>query len=200
MNGTRRTFVVYVEDKPGVLNRVASLFRRRAYNIESLSVGHTDEPGVSRMTIVMEADDIVARLVEANLYKLVNVLRVEDITDSAAVARDLALVKVRADGGQRAQVLQLVEVFRARVIDMATEALIIEITGTEDKVDGMLEVLQPFGIIEMVRAGTVAMTRGVRAPSIHPEFVPAKVNGNGETTPVREEQPIPVGEPSISRP
>ncbi len=192
MSSTKRTFVVYVEDKPGVLNRVASLFRRRAYNIESLSVGHTDEPGVSRMTLVMEADEVVARLVEANLYKLVNVLRVEDVTDSPTVARDLALVKVRAEGGQRAQVLQLVEVFRARVIDMATDALIIEITGTEDKVDGMLEVLQPFGIIELVRAGTVAMTRGSRAPSIHPEFVPAQVKENGGTMAVGKPQPAPL--------
>jgi acetolactate synthase-1/3 small subunit len=192
MSSAKRTFVVYVEDKPGVLNRVASLFRRRAYNIESLSVGHTHEPGVSRMTIVMEADDVVARLVEANLYKLVNVLRVEDVTESATVVRDLALVKVRADGGKRAQVLQLVEVFRARVIDMATDALIIEITGTEDKVDGMLEVLQPFGIIELVRAGSVAMTRGSRAPSIHPEFVPAQVKENGGTAASGNPQPVPV--------
>jgi acetolactate synthase-1/3 small subunit len=192
MSSAKRTFVVYVEDKPGVLNRVASLFRRRAYNIESLSVGHTHEPGVSRMTIVMKADEVVARLVEANLYKLVNVLRVEDVTDSATVVRDLALVKVRAEGGQRAQVLQLVEVFRARVIDMATDALIIEITGTEDKVDGMLEVLQPFGIIELVRAGSVAMTRGSRAPSIHPDFVPAQVKENGGTVISGNPQPAPV--------
>lgn len=192
MSTAKRTFVVYVEDKPGVLNRVASLFRRRAYNIESLSVGHTDEPGVSRMTLVMEADEVVARLVEANLYKLVNVLRVEDVTDSPTVVRDLALVKVRAEGGQRAQVLQLVEVFRARVIDMATDALIIEITGTEDKVDGMLEVLQPFGIIELVRAGSVAMTRGSRAPSVHPEFVPAQVKENGGTIAVGNQQSVSV--------
>jgi len=170
-----RTFVVYVEDKPGVLNRVSSLFRRRAFNIKSLSVGETDQAGVSRMTIVMDGADAVARLVEANLYKLVNVLRVEDVTHRAAVHRDLALVKVRAEASARAQVLQVAEVFRARVIDVGTEALILEITGTEDKIDGLVDVLRPFGIVEMARTGTVAMARGPDAPSINPEFVHAEV-------------------------
>jgi len=169
------TFVVYVEDKPGVLNRVVSLFRRRGFNIESLSVGHTDRSGVSRMTIVMEAEEAAARLVEANLYKLVNVLRVEELTDSDAVLRDLALIKVRADTERRAQVLQIVKVFRARVVDVVTDALIVEITGGEDKIDGLLEVLRPFGIIEMARTGTIAMKRGAEAPSIQPHFVHARV-------------------------
>ena len=169
------TFVVYVEDKPGVLNRVVSLFRRRGFNIESLSVGHTDRSGVSRMTIVMEAEETAARLVEANLYKLVNVLRVEELTDSDAVLRDLALIKVRADAEQRAQVLQIVKVFRARVVDVVTDALIVEITGGEDKIDGLVEVLRPFGIIEMARTGTIAMKRGAEAPSIQPHFVHALV-------------------------
>jgi acetolactate synthase-1/3 small subunit len=160
MKAEKRIFVVYVEDKPGVLNRVSSLFRRRAFNIESLSVGHTDQPGVSRMTIVMDADDDIARLVEANLYKLVNVLRVEDVTRRPFVSRDLALIKVKAPAQERAEVLQVVEVFRARVVDVTTHALIVEITGTEDKIDGMLDVLRPFGIIEMARTGTVAMARG----------------------------------------
>ena len=169
------TFVVYVEDKPGVLNRVVSLFRRRGFNIESLSVGHTDRSGVSRMTIVMEAEETAARLVEANLYKLVNVLRVEELTDSDAVLRDLALIKVRADAEQRAQVLQIVKVFRARVVDVVTDALIVEISGSEDKIDGLVDVLRPFGIIEMARTGTIAMKRGAEAPSIQPHFVHARV-------------------------
>lgn len=172
---TLRTFVVYVEDKPGVLNRTVSLFRRRLFNIESLAVGHTDQPGVSRMTIVMEADETTAHLVEANLYKLVNVLRVEDVTHHSSVMRDLALIKVRANQEQRAQVLQVAEVFRARVVDVTPEALIVEITGTEDKVEGLLEVLRPFGVIEMARTGTVAMARGSEAPSAQPGFVPARV-------------------------
>ncbi len=169
------TFVVYVEDKPGVLNRVVSLFRRRGFNIESLSVGHTDRSGVSRMTIVMEADEAAARLVEANLYKLVNVLRVEGLSEGDAVLRDLALIKVRANTEQRAQVLQMVNVFRARVVDVVTDAMVVEITGTEDKIEGLVDVLRPFGIIEMARAGTIAMKRGAEAPSIQPHFVQAVV-------------------------
>jgi acetolactate synthase I/III small subunit len=170
-----RTFVVYVEDKPGVLNRVVSLFRRRGFNIESLSVGHTDRSGVSRMTIVMEADEVAARLVEANLYKLVNVLRVEGLSEGDAVLRDLALIKVRANTAQRAEVLQIVNVFRARVVDVVTGAMVIEITGSEDKIEGLVDVLRPFGIIEMARTGTVAMKRGSEAPSIQPHFVHAVV-------------------------
>lgn len=160
MNERRlRTFIVHVEDLPGVLNRVTSLFRRRTYNIESLTVGSTHDPGVSRMTIVMQADDDDARRIEANLYKLVNVLRVEDTTRRATVVRELALVKVRADASTRPNVMQVCEVFRARVIDVGPEALICEITGTADKIDGLVDVLRPFGIVEMVRTGAVAMVR-----------------------------------------
>lgn len=169
------TLVAYVEDKPGVLNRVASLFRRRAFNIESLTVGHTDQPGVSRMTIVVDTDESGARRVEANLYKLVNVLRVEDVTAQSAVVRDLALIKVSADGNARAQVMQLCEVFRARVVDVANDSLVIEITGTEDKIDGLVDVLRPFGIIEMVRTGIVAMRRGSAAVDPRPPRIAAEV-------------------------
>jgi acetolactate synthase-1/3 small subunit len=156
------TFVVYVENKPGVLNRVASLFRRRAFNIESLTVGHTDKPGVSRMTIVVDTDEQGAKRVEANLYKLVNVLLVNNVTAGPTVMRDLAMVKVAANPETRSHLLQLVHVFRARVVDLAPESVIIEITGTEEKIDGLLEVLRPFGIVEMVRTGRVAMSRGAK--------------------------------------
>jgi len=155
-----RTFVVYVEDLPGVLNRVASLFRRRAYNIDSLNVGRTHEPGISRMTIVTEADDDTAKRIEANLYKLVNVVRVDDITYKPSVTRDLAMIKVNAGPADRAQVLQICEVFRARVVDVAPDSLVVEITGMQDKIDGLLAVLRPFGIAEMVQTGAIAMTRG----------------------------------------
>lgn len=154
-----RTFIAHVEDLPGVLNRVTSLFRRRGYNIESLAVGRTHEAGVSRMTLVIDADDDGARRVEANLYKLVNVLRVDDTTERATVARELALIKVRADAGSRPSVMQVCEVFRARVIDVAPEALICEITGQARKIDGFVEVLAAFGVVEMVRTGAVAMMR-----------------------------------------
>jgi len=157
------TFVVYVENKPGVLNRVASLFRRRAFNIESLTVGHTDKPGVSRMTIVVDTDEQGAKRAEANLYKLVNVLLVNNITGAASVMRDLAMIKVAATPETRSHLLQLVQVFRARVVDVAPESVIVEITGTEEKIDGLLEVLRSFGIVEMVRTGRVAMSRGSKS-------------------------------------
>jgi acetolactate synthase-1/3 small subunit len=156
-----RTLLALVEDKPGVLNRTASLFRRRAFNIESLTVGHTEEPGVSRMTIVVDSAKTDVEKVAQNLYKLVNVIKVEDITERPCVMRDLALIKVKTDGGSsRSEVLQLVDTFRARVVDVSPAALMIEVTGTEDKVDGLVEVLRPYGITELVRTGRVAMVRG----------------------------------------
>jgi acetolactate synthase-1/3 small subunit len=169
----KHIFVSYVEDKPGVLNRVASLFRRRNFNIESLTVGHTDQNGVSRMTIVVEADEITARRIEANLYKLVNVLRVDDVTDKSSVIRDLALIKVAVTPANRSEVIQLADVFRARVVDVDNESLIIEITGTEDKVEKLVDVMRPFGIIEMVQTGIVAMARGAASVSPNPPLVAA---------------------------
>jgi acetolactate synthase I/III small subunit len=161
----RHTFIVHAEDRPGVLTRVAEVFRRRAFNIESLTVGHTADPGTSRMSIVVDADRSAARRLEANLYKLVNVLRVDDVTDRAAVHRELALVKVATTAETRAQVMQLVEVFRARVVNVSPASLIVEITGTEDKIDGLVEVLRPYGVMEMARSGRLAMCRGAEAPA-----------------------------------
>jgi acetolactate synthase-1/3 small subunit len=158
-----QTFVVQVEDLPGVLNRVSSLFRRRGYNIISLNVGRTHTEGVSRMTIVCEGDDDQARRIEANLYKLVNVLHVHNITRVASVVRDLALIKVAASPEQRHRVLQICELFRARVVDVASDSLIVEITGTQEKIDGLVALLGEFGIDEMVQSGAVAMTRGSRS-------------------------------------
>lgn len=155
-----RTLVAWVEDKPGVLNRVASLFRRRAFNIESLTVGHTQESGVSRMTIVVDGERTDTEKVVQNLYKLVNVIRVEDVTEEPAVMRDLALIKVGASNGNRSEVMQIVETFRARVVDVGLRTLTVEVTGTEEKINGLVEVLRPFGVEEMVRTGRVAMTRG----------------------------------------
>jgi acetolactate synthase I/III small subunit len=157
------TFVVYVENKPGVLTRVASLFRRRAFNIDSLTVGRTEKPEVSRMTITADADPDQARRIEANLYKLVNVLLVENVTSEPAIVRDLAMIKVAAQPEARSHVLELASVFRARVVDVAPESLTIEITGVEDKIDGLLEVLRPYGVLEMVRTGIVAMRRGKKS-------------------------------------
>jgi acetolactate synthase I/III small subunit len=159
------TFVVYVENKPGVLTRVASLFRRRAFNIDSLTVGRTEKPDVSRMTITVDADRDQARRIEANLYKLVNVLLVENITNEPAIVRDLAMIKVAATHEARSHVLELAGVFRARVVDVSPDSLTIEITGGEDKIDGLLEVLRPYGVLEMVRTGIVAMRRGSKSPA-----------------------------------
>jgi acetolactate synthase-1/3 small subunit len=172
---TKHILVAYVEDKPGVLNRVASLFRRRAFNIESLTVGHTEQEGVSRMTIVVDTDELGVRRIEANLYKLVNVLRVDDVTGKPCVIRDLALIKVAVTPSNRAEVLQLVEVFRARVVDVQDKALVVEVTGSEDKIEQAISVLRPFGVIEMVRTGIVAMARGAEAVSPNPPLVAAEV-------------------------
>ncbi len=157
----QNTLIALVEDKPGVLNRVSSLFRRRAFNIESLAVGHTERPGVSRMTIVVDSASTDVEMVVQNLYKLVNVIQVEDVTEVPTVMRDLALVKVRADDGStRAEIMQIVETFRARVVDVGLKTLMVEVTGTDDKINGLVEVLRPYGIEELVRTGRVAMVRG----------------------------------------
>ena len=164
----RHTFVGYVEDKPGVLNRVASLFRRRAFNIDSLTVGHSETISESRMTIVVESDPGDARRIEANLYKLVNVVRVHDITNTPSIFRELAMVKVATTIETRTQIMQLVDVFRGRVVDVAPDSLVIETTGTEEKIEGLLEVLQPYGILELVRTGRVGMVRGKQGIAVEP--------------------------------
>ena len=157
------TFIALVENKPGVLNRVASLFRRRNFNIESLAVGRTEKPDISRMTVVVDCPngDMDAHRIEANLYKLVNVIDVQDVTHQPSVTRDLALIKVMVAPEKRAEVNGLAEIFRAHIVDVAVDSVIVEITGTEDKIEGMIELLRPIGIVEMVRTGQVAMTRGV---------------------------------------
>jgi len=159
----RHTLVVLVEDKPGVLNRVASLFRRRAFNIESLTVGHTETAGISRMTIVVDGDQISVERLTSYLYKLVNVIQVDDISAKPMVSRDLAMIKVSTNAKSRSEIIQMVDLFRARVVDVTAGSLIIEVTGDERKVDSLMEVLKPLGIIEMVRTGAVAMARGSEA-------------------------------------
>ncbi len=156
----KHTLVALVEDKPGVLNRVASLFRRRAFNIESLTVGRTHEPAVSRMTILVDTEQTAPNLVEANLMKLINVVDVQDVTALPTVMRDLALIKVKANTSQLAEINQLAEIFRGKIVDVASDSVIIEITGDEDKISGLLDLLRPRGILEMVRTGQVAMVRG----------------------------------------
>lgn len=172
----QHTLIALVEDRPGVLNRVASLFRRRAFNIESLTVGHTEQPGISRMTIVVDSDNVSVERVTAYLYKLVNVIQVEDVTRRPTVSRDLAMIKVSVTPTNRTEIIQLVDVFRARIVDVANESMIIEITGDEEKIDGFVEVLRPYGIVEMVRTGLVSMLRGSATGNAQP----IALNGNGK--------------------
>ena len=163
----KHTVVALVEDRPGVLNRVASLFRRRGFNIDSLAVGTTEDAGISRMTIVVEGAAGIADQVQKQLDKLIDVVRVEDLTNAEAVVRELMLVKVRCTVEQRHEVLDLVEIFRAHVVDVSPQHLIIEISAEQDRADALLENLQAFGILELVRTGRVAMLRGAGTTAIH---------------------------------
>jgi acetolactate synthase-1/3 small subunit len=177
---TKQTLVALVENKPGVLNRVASLFRRRNFNIDSLTVGRTENPDVSRMTIVVDAE---AEKIRTQLYKLVNVIQVENVTNLPDVSRDLALIKVRVDAQSRSEVLQFCEIYRARIVDATTEAVIVEVTGDEQKINSLTELLRPLGILEMVRTGVVTMTRGehVLAPTDYKARNVSSANGHRAT-------------------
>lgn len=160
-NPTKHTLVALVENKPGVLNRVASLMRRRNFNIDSLAVGTTEDPAVSRMTIVIDASKTNAAMVERNLYKLVNVIDVQDVTNLPTVVRELALIKVRVnDATNRGEIKQIADMFQSRVVDVAKDSCMIEVTGEEEKVDSIIKVLEDYGIMEVVRTGRIAMTRG----------------------------------------
>ena len=162
----RHTLIALMEDKPGVLNRVASLFRRRNFNIESLTVGHSETPGISRMTIVVEAERAGVEQVQKQLLKLIDVTKVIDVSDESSVLRELALIRVHAPSSARAEIMQLVDIFRARAVDVSMDSLMVEITGPEERVDGLLQLLRPFGIKEVVRTGRVAMVRGTSGKGI----------------------------------
>ena len=175
----QHTLVALVENKPGVLNRVASLFRRRNFNISSLTVGETESPKISRMTIVVDATRTNVALVERNLLKLVNVIAVQDVTQSPVVSRDLAMIKVRATRETRAEIMQVVDIFRAKIVDVSAKALIVEVTGPEEKVQSLIDLLRSFGIIELVRTGRVAMMRGADAYSNNGHQAP-ETSENGQ--------------------
>ena len=163
MTVSTHTLSVLVEDKPGVLARVASLFSRRGFNIQSLAVGATEQKSLSRMTIVVAVEDLPLEQVSKQLHKLVNVIKVVEQENENSVDRELALIKVRAGAGTRGQVIEAVNLFRAKVIDVSTESLIIESTGTPEKLEALLQVLEPYGIREIVQSGVVSMTRGPRS-------------------------------------
>ena len=156
----QRTITALVQDRPGVLARIAGLFRRRGFNIASLAVGRSEQPGLSRMTFVVEGPESVVRHVSAQLERLIDVVEVRDITESNIVWRELALIKVKADAGTRGEVLELTNVYRANVIDIGVESLTMEISGGRQKIDSLIELLRKFGLAEVIRTGRVATLRG----------------------------------------
>ena len=156
----KHTLVALVEDKPGVLTRMASLFRRRGFNIESIAVGHSELPALSRMTIVVNGSASILEQVRKQLSKIVNVVKITDVTEGNITARELALIKVRATASARSEIIEIADIFRANIVDVATDSLTIEITGDEDKVDSLLNLLRGFGIREVARTGRIAMLRG----------------------------------------
>ncbi|KLU08739.1 MULTISPECIES: acetolactate synthase small subunit [unclassified Kocuria] len=162
---SRHTLSVLVEDKPGVLTRVAGLFARRAFNIDSLAVGPTELDGVSRITVVVDAEGELLEQVTKQLNKLINVIKIVELTTESSVQRDHIMVKVRADAATRLQVTQAADLFRATVVDVSTESLVIEATGAPDKLRALLDILEPFGVREIVRAGTLALGRGPKSMS-----------------------------------
>ena len=164
MAATHHTLVALVENKPGVLNRVASLFRRRGFNIQSLAVGPTEQPGLSRMTIVVGGVGAQVEQVRKQLEKLVDVVKVYDISGDSLVARELALIRVRATPQNRAEIIQIVDVFRANIVDVAPDSVVVEVTGDEDKIESLINLLRGFTIRELARTGRIAMTRGVSGP------------------------------------
>lgn len=162
------TLIALMEDRPGVLNRISSLFHRRNYNIESLSVGHSETAGISRMTIALNGDDRVVDQVVKQLMKLINVTRVLDVSDEPTVIRELALIKVKAGPGKRSEILELSNIFRARVVDVGVTSLTLEITGPEDRVNSLISLLEPYGVEELARTGRVAMVRNGTGPETKP--------------------------------
>ena len=160
---TKHTLSVLVENKPGVLARVAGLFSRRAFNIHSLAVGQTEHPEISRITVVVDVEDLPLEQVTKQLNKLVHVLKIVELENSKSVQRDLLLIKVRCDARQRGDVLQIVDLFRAHVIDVSPDSLVIEAVGTSEKLDALLSALAPHDVREIVQSGTVAIGRGARS-------------------------------------
>jgi len=159
-NANYHTITALVEDKPGVLARVAGLFRRRGFNIASLAVGQSEQPGLSRMVFVVDGDQYTVDQATKQLDKLIEIVRVSDITHEKMVSRELAMIKVRTTSSTRAEIIEVIQLFRANVVDVGSQTLVVEITGEEDKINALINLLGPFGILEMMRTGRVAMVRG----------------------------------------
>lgn len=173
----KHTVVALMEDRPGVLNRVVSLFRKRGFNIQSLTVGPTEIPEQSRMTLIVDGDESVIEQVVKQLYKVIDVLKVSDLTDEPMVARELAMIKVTANNQTRSEIMQIADVFRAKIVDVGTSAIILEVTGTEQKIDALVQLVRGFGIKEMVRTGRVAMMRGSLIVRDEDTQTPTRSNG-----------------------
>ena len=156
----RHVLVAIVNNRPGVLNRVASLMRARSFNIESLAVGHTENPEISRMTITLRGDDYGVEQVGKQLYRLIDVLKVQDVTSERRLEHELVLIKLRATNTNRAEIVKIVEMYKGRVVDLAADSIIVEATGTEEEIDALVEFVTPFGIKELVRTGSIVMLRG----------------------------------------
>ena len=175
---TKHTIVALVEDRPGVLTRMASLFRRRGFNIESIAVGHSELPHLSRMTIVVNGSANTLEQVRKQLSKVVDVVKVVDVTEDNITVRELALIKVRATSTTRSEIIEIADIFRASIVDVASDSLTIEITGDEDKVDSLLNLLRSFGIREIARTGRIAMLRG----QLQPEERTSRADNQGKRT------------------
>jgi len=166
MATTKHALVAMVTDKPGVLNRIASLFRRRGFNIESIAVGHSEVPGISRMTIVVDGATTQVEQVRKQLEKVVDVINVTDVTGEGTITRELAIIKVKTTADSRSEIMQIVDIFRANIVDVSSDSVAIEVTGDEEKINSLYKLLRGFGIIEIARTGVIAMTRGGAGSSI----------------------------------
>lgn len=173
MSDQKHTISVLVENKFGVLARISGLFSARGYNIDSLSVGTTEDPDISRMTIVVRGDERVLEQVEKQLNKLIDVIKVSDFKGASHIERDLVLVKVKADKNTRGELIQICDVFRAKIVDVAVDSVIMEITGDNEKVEALIRMVRPFGIKEVSRTGIVAMGRGSKSVTIPTEVISA---------------------------
>ena len=164
MAGTQHTLVALVEDRPGVLNRMASLFRRRGFNLDSIAVGHSETPNLSRITIVVNGSTPVVEQVRKQLDKIIDVIKVTEISGDEMVNRELALIKVKATSTTRSEIMQIVDIFRANIVDVGSDSVVVEVTGDENKIDSLYNLLRGFGIKELARTGRLAMTRGGANP------------------------------------
>lgn len=177
----KHTIIALVEDKPGVLNHMASLFRRRGFNIESIAVGHSEVPHLSRMTLVVNGANTMVEQVRKQLDKVVDVVKVSDITSDKVIARELALVKVKATSSTRSEIMQIVDIFRANIVDVAAGSLTVEVTGDDNKINSLLDLLRGFGIKELARTGRIALTRG----EINPLPVKKPPKAKGQKGPIK---------------